>query len=52
MSLERAHSEQVGRCEICKRRLLSPVIIDGHHFCSVLCFERWKWRRERREKVV
>ena len=39
--------EEISRCENCSRRMLSPVIIHGRHFCSVLCFERWKWRRER-----
>ena len=47
MSLARAHSEQLSRCENCKSWLLSPVTLDGHQFRSVLCFERWKWRRER-----
>lgn len=52
MSLERKLCEEISRCENCRSRVLSPVIIDGRHFCSVLCFERWKWRKKRREKVV
>lgn len=47
MSLERAFGERVSRCEGCGRRILSPVIIEGHPFCNSICFSRWKWKKER-----
>ncbi len=50
MSLERMHSEQVCRCENCGMRSLSSAIIAGKHFCSVLCYERWKVRREQERR--
>jgi len=52
MSLERVHSEQVSRCENCGRRSLSSVIIEGHHFCSNLCYTEWKWKQEEVDEVV
>lgn len=51
MSLEKLHSEQVCRCENCGMRSLSSAIIESHRFCSVLCFERWKWKKERGGKT-
>lgn len=51
MSLERKLCEEISRCENCRSRVLSPVIIDGRHFCSVLWFERWKWRKDEGGKM-
>jgi len=51
MSLERMHSERLSRCKNCKRRSLSPLIVEGHSFCNAVCYSEWMWRRERGEKA-
>ena len=51
MSLERVHSEQLSLCENCGSQSLSSMVINGHVFCSSLCFTEWKWKRERREEA-
>ena len=52
MSLEKLHSEQVSRCENCGMRSLSAAIIESRNFCSVLCFERWKLRKEQETRRI
>ena len=51
MSLERLHSEKLCRCENCGRRSLSSAIIDGHHFCSNVCYSEFVWKREKRKSL-
>ena len=41
MVLEVTLSERISRCENCGRIILSPVIIEGHSFCSNLCYDEW-----------
>ena len=47
MSLKMKIRDRISRCENCGRRSLSPVIIEGHAFCCLLC--HGEWRRERGE---
>lgn len=51
MSLERKLGERLSRCENCGRISLSPVIIEGHVFCSNFCYSEWLWKKKKGDAV-
>ena len=50
MVLEVTLNERISRCENCRRIILNPVIIEGHIFCSNLCYSEWTWKREQERR--
>jgi len=42
MSLEQKFYDEICCCENCNQRSLSSMLIAGHHFCSRLCYTKWK----------